>query len=125
MGKPWSETTMWVQAIKDKNGQVIAEDVKVSERFKEYFEELLNSEEEKEAIVLAMGGREEMSLLRDLNDRPVGRDEIEEMLGDLKVGKALCLDGIAPELSKICRMGPGGGGGCDDSVVGEGARCMF
>ena len=39
-----------VVRIKDKNGQVIAEDVKVSERFKVYFEE------GREAIVLAVGG---------------------------------------------------------------------
>ena len=38
---------MKVQAIKDKNDQMVAEDVKVSERFKEYFEELLNFEEER------------------------------------------------------------------------------
>ena len=42
------------QAIKHKNGQVIAEDVKVSERFNEYFE-LLDFEEERKAIVVAIG----------------------------------------------------------------------
>ena len=44
MGKARSANKMRVQAIKDKNGQVIAEDVKMSERCKDYFEELLNFE---------------------------------------------------------------------------------
>ena len=60
-----------------------------------------------------------MPLLGDLNDRPIGKDEIEEALGDLKVGKVPGLDGIAPELLKY------GEGGSDDFVVGEGARCML
>ena len=55
-----------------------------------------------------------------MNGRPIGKDEIEEALGDLKVGKAPGLDEISPELLKC-----GGGGGVDDSVVGEGARCML
>ena len=47
-------------------------------RVKEYFEELLNHEEEREAIVLAIRERRGMSLLGELNDRPIGMDEIEE-----------------------------------------------
>ena len=39
-----------------------------------------------------------MPLLGDLNDRPNGKDETEEALGDLKVGKAPGLEGVAPEL---------------------------
>ena len=31
--------------------------------------------------MLAIGERREMPLLGDLNDRPVGKDEIEEALG--------------------------------------------
>ena len=100
MRKAWSEKKMRVLTIKDKNGQVTAKDVKVSERFKEYFEELLNFEEEREAIVLAIRGRGEMPLLGDLNDRSIGKDGIEDALGDLKVGKTPGLDGIAPELLK-------------------------
>ena len=38
MGKARRETKIRVQAIKDKNGQVIAEDVKLNRSFKEYFE---------------------------------------------------------------------------------------
>ena len=39
---------------KDKNGLMIAEDVKIKERIKEYFDELLNFEKEREEIVLAV-----------------------------------------------------------------------
>ena len=38
---------MRVQVVKDKNDQVITEDVKVRVRFREYFDELLNFEEER------------------------------------------------------------------------------
>ena len=41
-----------------------------------------------------------MPLLGDLNDRPTGKDEMEQVLGDLKVGKAPGLDGITDELLK-------------------------
>ena len=94
---------MRVQAMKDKNRQVNAKDVKVSESLKEYIE-LLNFEEEREAIVLVIWGKGGwgMHFLGDLNDRPIGRDEMKEALGDLKVGKAPGLDGIVPELLK-CR----------------------
>ena len=61
-----------------------------------------------------------MPVLADLNDRPIGKDEIEEVLGALRVGKSPGLDVIALELLKY-----GGGGGSDDSVVGEGAKCML
>ena len=41
---------MMVQVVKDKNDQVIVENVQVRERFMEYFDELLNFEKEREAI---------------------------------------------------------------------------
>ena len=41
-----------------------------------------------------------MPLLGDLHDRPVRKDEIEEVLGDLKVGKAPGLVGTAHKLVK-------------------------
>ena len=41
-----------------------------------------------------------MSLLGDLNDRQIGKDEIEEALGAIKVGKTPGLNGIVPELLK-------------------------
>ena len=47
--KARSETKKRAQTIKDKNGQVIAEDVEASQ-------ELLNFEEEREAIALAIKG---------------------------------------------------------------------
>ena len=62
--------------------------------------ELLNSEEEREAIVLSIGGKGGMPLLGDLNDKPTRKDEIDKALGDLKAGKAASLDEIVPEFLK-------------------------
>ena len=57
----------------------------------------------------------ETSLLGDLDNKPIGKDEIEEALGNLKVGKALGLDGIALEILKY----GGEGGRGNGSVVEE------
>ena len=91
---------MRVQVIKDKKGHMIVEDVQVRERLKEYFVELLNFEGESEARVLAIGREGKIPLLRELNDRPTGKDEIQKALGGLKIGKALGLDGTVSELLK-------------------------
>ena len=50
--------------------------------------------------MLSIGSRGEMSLLGDLNDRPVWKDEI---LGGIRgqVRKAPGLDGITPELLQV------------------------
>ena len=88
------------ECVKDMNGQLIVESGKVRERWKEYFDGLLNVEDGREAEVLAIGGRGDMPLLQQLNDRPIGRGEIESAVKELSVGKAPGMDGIAPELVK-------------------------
>ena len=90
-----------IQTVKDKNGQLIVEEANVRERFKEHFEELLSLEEEREAIVSAIGGRGGMPVLGDLNDRPIERREIKEAVKEMKLEKAAGLDGITPELVKF------------------------
>ena len=49
--------------------------------------------------MLAIGRRGKLPFLGDLDDRPNGKDKIEEASGDLG-GKAPDLDGIAPEILK-------------------------
>ena len=90
-----------IQAVKDRNGQLVMEEVKVRERFKEHFEELLSLEEEREAIVLAIGRRGVMPVLGELNNRPIERREIGEAVKEMKLEKAAGLDGVAPELLKF------------------------
>ena len=89
-----------VEGVKDVDGCVIVEEVRVRRRWKEYFDGLLNVEDGREAVVLAIGGRGMMPLMQDLNDGPLGRGEIEEALGELRLGKASGMDGVAPELVK-------------------------
>ena len=60
--------------------------------------------------MLAIGGKGVMPWLGDLSDKPIGKNEIEEALQDLKVGKSPDLHGIAPELLE-CGVGVEVGGG--------------
>ena len=107
-----------IQAVKDRNGQLVMEEVEVRERFKEHFEELLSLDEEREVIVLAIGRGGVMPVLGELNNRPIERREIGEAVKEMKLEKAAGLDGVAPELLKF-------GGGRYDTLVREATRYMF
>ena len=87
-----------IGGVKDRNGNLIAESKKVRERWKEYFDELLNVEDGREAEVVDVLGRGDMPLLQQLNDMAIERGEIEAALKELSVGKAPGLDGI-PQVS--------------------------
>ncbi len=66
--------------------------------WKGYFEQLMNNEAERKAVVTSMGieaGRGRVPLLRE-----IGRLEVEGAIARLKCGKAAGMDGITAEMLK-------------------------
>ena len=51
------------EKVKDRSGDLIVESEKVRERLKEYFDELLNADDGREAEVMAVGWKGDMPLL--------------------------------------------------------------
>ena len=68
--------------------------------WEEYFEELLNAEEEREADIIAVAGEEREGNLGDLNDLPICMAEVETAVKELKAGKAPGADGVVGECLK-------------------------
>ena len=87
------------EMVKDVNGQMLVGKVKVTKRFKEYFEEFLKVQEDRETVTVTVGGGR-MPVMGELNERPIGRVEVEEAVKSLKAGKATGLDGVTAELLK-------------------------
>ena len=87
---------MW--KIKDLNGNVLEEKDKVKERYKEYFQNLLNVESDRPVDVSTLGmnaskiGTEKMGSISD--------KEIMDALKKMKSGKSAGVDGILPEMLK-------------------------
>lgn len=94
LAKTYKKSKKKLYSIKNKDGEVLTEQVEVNERWAEYFEELLNAEEE--------GNGEEEQYERDEleEENPITREEYEEAMSKMKNGKAPGEDGIAIELIK-------------------------
>lgn len=96
------EKTCPLKHIKDKQGNIIKEDGKIMERWKEHFQELLNSEQDN------MGPAEERHIEAGVEEVEVPEEitlqELQNALRMLKCGKAAGHDKISPEMLKY--MGP-------------------
>ena len=86
------------EKVKDVNGQLL-EGNEARKRWAEYFESLLNVEEDREADVVAVGGVE-VPVMGDENEREITREEVERALNETKAGKAPGMDGVRAEMLK-------------------------
>ena len=87
------------EAVKDENGELLVEGGAVRKRWAEYFERLLNVQDDREARIAAVGGGR-MPLIGDRNDRLITRREVLEAVNETKAGKAPGMDGCRAEYLK-------------------------
>ncbi|KAK3540846.1 hypothetical protein QTP86_002353 [Hemibagrus guttatus] len=84
-----------VRVIKDRDGRVLTSEESVQRRWKEYFEELMNEENEREKRVEGVNSVEQKV------DK-IRKDEVRKALKRMKSGKAVGPDDIPVEVWKKC-----------------------
>ena len=77
--------------------------VEVRRRWAEYFEQILNVADVREANINVVGNWR-IPLLEDLNERAISLEEVGEAVNEMKSGKAPGLDGFPVECLKNCGM---------------------
>ncbi|TRY54571.1 hypothetical protein DNTS_001573 [Danionella cerebrum] len=82
-----------IRVIKDRDGKVLTSEESVLRRWKEYFEELMNEENERER-------REEDVNIVEQEVEKIKKDEVRKALGRMKSGKAVGPDDIPVEVWK-------------------------
>ena len=92
------------EMVKDVNGQMLRDGVEVRRRWAEYFEQVLNVTDVRDANINVVGNWR-MPVLRDLNERAISLEEVWEAVNEIKSGKAPGLDGFPVECLKKCGMG--------------------
>ena len=86
------------ETVKDVNGRLLrGNDARKS--WAEYFEELLNVQEDREADVVAVGGVQ-VPVMGEENEREITIEEVKRALNKMKGGKASGLDGVRVEMLK-------------------------
>ena len=85
-----SKDVQQVRVIKSKTGEIMMEEEKVKQRWKEYFDNLLNHENPRERRETRTEGRE-----RDVED--ISGEEVRAGLKKMKKGKAQGPDNISVE----------------------------
>lgn len=88
------------ERVRDANGELLVEKGAVRRRWAEYFEGVLNVDDEREARIVPVGNGGGMPLLGERNSREIGYDEVVEARKEMKVGKAPGLDGCVVECVK-------------------------
>ena len=73
--------------------------VEVRKRWAEYFEQVLNVAEVREANINVVGNSQ-MPVLGDLNERAISLEEVREAVNEMKSSKANGLDGFPVECLK-------------------------
>ena len=79
------------EMVKDVNGQIFREGVEVRRRWAEYFEQVLNVADVREANINVVGNWR-MSVLGDLNERAILLEEVREAVNEMKSANAPGLD---------------------------------
>ena len=87
-----------VKEVKDEDGRILKEKEAVKERWKEYFEDLMNVKNKDEAIVICMGITGRGGAMWD--QEQISRGEVVKAINSLKMGKAAGVDGITAEMLK-------------------------
>ena len=85
------------EIAKDVNGRLLRGS-EVRKRWAEYFEELLNVQEDREADIVAVGGVQ-VPVMGEENERKITR-EVKRALNEMKGGKAPGMDGVRVEILK-------------------------
>ena len=86
------------ETVKDINGRLLRGN-KARKRWTEYFEELLNVQEDKEADIVAVGGVQ-VPVMGEENEREITIEEVKRALNEMKGGKAPGMDGVRVEMLK-------------------------
>ena len=81
------------------NGQILRDCVEVRRRWAEYFEQVLNVADVREANINAVGNWR-MPVLGDLNERSISLEEVGEAVNEMKSGMVPGLDGFPVECLK-------------------------
>ena len=86
------------ETVKDVNGRLLRGN-EARKRWAEYFEELLNVQEDKEVDIGAVGGIQ-VPVMGEENKREITREEVERALDETKGGKTPGMDGVRVEMLK-------------------------
>ena len=86
------------ETVKDTSGRLL-KGGDARKRWAEYFEELLNVEEMREAEI-GMFGDVELPEMEEVNEREITREEVERALKETKAGRAPGVDGVRAEMLK-------------------------
>ena len=81
------------EVVKDVNGQILRDGIEVRRRWAEYFEQVLNVADVREANINIVGNWR-MPVLGDLNERAISLEEVGEAVKEMKSGEAPGLDGF-------------------------------
>ena len=84
--------------VKDVNGWLLRGS-EAMKRWAEYFEELLNVQEDREADIVAVGGVQ-VPVMGGENEREITREEVKRALNETKGGKAPGMNGVRVEMLK-------------------------
>ena len=75
---------------------VMSDGLEVRRKWAEYFEQVLNVTDDREANINVVGNWR-MPVLGDLNERAISMEEVGEAVNEIKSGKAQGLDGFPVE----------------------------
>ena len=100
--KFWKESEEgWIEmeeTVKDVNGRLLRGS-EARKRWAEYFEELLNVQEDRETDIVAVEGVH-VPVMGEENERKITREEVKRALNEKKGGKAPGMDGVRVEMLK-------------------------
>ena len=82
------------EMVMDVNGQILRDGVEGERRWAEYFKQVLNVADDREANINVV------SVLGDLNERAILLDELREAVNEMKSGKVRGLDGLPMDCFK-------------------------
>ena len=86
------------ETVKDVNGRLLNGN-EVRKRWAEYFEELLNVKEDREADIVAVRDVQ-VPVMGKENEREITREEVKRPLNETKGVKAARMDGVRAEMLK-------------------------
>ena len=87
------------EMVKDVNCQILRDGGEVRRRWAEYFEQVLNVADVREANINVFGNWW-APMLGGLNDRAISLEEVREAVNEMRSGKAPGLDGFPVECLK-------------------------